>query len=160
MLAQALVDRPALRLDVTGIADPALDTEGVRRNKLLDQLRTAKLKATLKRGEEAPSLEAVEVSEAEYPVLLASVYDDADIKKPRNLIGLAKRLPAAEMEALLLADIKVSEADLKALALRRAQLVRDWLVQEGQVAADRVFLVSPNSEQLADGGHRVHFSLR
>lgn len=160
MLAQALVDRPALRLDVTGIADPALDTEGVRRNKLLDQLRTAKLKATLKRGEEAPSLEAVEVSEAEYPVLLASVYDDADIKKPRNLIGLAKRLPAAEMEALLLADIKVSEADLKALALRRAQLVRDWLVQEGQVAADRVFLVSPSGEQLAAGGHLVHFSLR
>jgi len=160
MLAQALVDRPALRLDVTGIADPALDTEGVRRNKLLDQLRTAKLKATLKRGEEAPSLEAVEVSEAEYPVLLASVYDDADIKKPRNLIGLAKRLPAEEMEALLLADITVGEADLKALALRRAQLVRDWLVQEGQVAADRVFLVSPSGEQLAAGGHLVHFSLR
>lgn len=160
VLAQALVDRPALRLDVTGIADPALDTEGVRRSKLLDQLRAAKLKATLKRGEEAPSLETVEISDAEYPALLASVYDDADIKKPRNLIGLAKRLPVEEMEALLLADIKVGEADLKALALRRAQLVRDWLVQDGQVAADRVFLVSPNSEQLAAGGHRVHFSLR
>jgi len=153
-------DRPALRLDVTGLADPATDLEGIRRAKLLDQVRGIKLKALIKRGESAPSLEEIEFSEQEYPDLLAQVYDDAEIKKPRNLIGFAKRLPVPETEALLLADIKVGDEDIKALALQRAQRVREWLVEEGKVSPERVFLVSPTAAQVSAGGRLVHFSLR
>ncbi|PKO53412.1 MAG: hypothetical protein CVU28_09375, partial [Betaproteobacteria bacterium HGW-Betaproteobacteria-21] len=160
VLATALIDRPALRLDVTGLADPATDLEGIRRAKLLDQVRGIKLKALIKRGESAPSLEEIEFSEQEYPDLLAQVYDDAEIKKPRNLIGFAKRLPVPETEALLLADIKVGDEDIKALALQRAQRVREWLVEEGKVSPERVFLVSPTAAQVSAGGRLVHFSLR
>lgn len=160
VLAKALIDRPALRLDVTGLADPATDLEGIRKAKLLDQLRAVKLKALIKRGESAPSLKDIELSEQEYPDLLAQVYDDADIKKPRNLIGFAKRLPVPETEALLLASIEVGDEDIKALALRRAQRAREWLVDTGKVPPERVFLVSPTAEQVSAGGRLVHFSLR
>lgn len=160
VLAKALLDRPALRLDVTGLADPASDLDGIRRAKLLDQVRAVKLKALIKRGESAPSLQEIEVSDQEYPELLAEVYDDADIEKPRNLIGFAKRLPVAETEALLLESIKVGDEDMKALALQRAQQVRTWLVDNGGVPADRIFLVSPKAEQVSAGGRLVHFSLR
>lgn len=160
VLATALIDRPALRLDVTGLADPATDLEGIRKAKLLDQVRAVKLKALIKRGESAPSLEEIELSAQEYPDLLAQVYDDAEIKKPRNLIGFAKRLPVPETEALLLADVKVGDEDIKALALQRAQRAREWLVDEGKVSPERVFLVAPTAAQVSAGGRLVHFSLR
>lgn len=159
LLAKALNDRPGLRLDVAGLSDPTSDPEGIKRRKLLDQVRAVKLKAMIKRGESAPSLETIELSEQEYPELLQEVYDDAEIKKPRNLIGMAKRLPVAEAEALLLANVEVGDEDLKALALQRAQEVRAWLVDTGKVPAERIFLVAP-PEQVTTGGRQVHFSLR
>jgi hypothetical protein len=160
VLAKALLDRPALRLEVTGLADPAGDPDGIKRVKLLDRVRAVKLKALMKRGEPAPSLQDIALSEQEYPELLAEVYDDADIKKPRNLIGFAKRLPVAETEGLLLASIQVGDEDMKALALQRAQSVRDWLVATGKVPPERIFLVAPTAEQVRAGGRLVHFSLR
>lgn len=160
LLAKALNDRPGLRLEVTGIADPAVDLAGIKRAKLLDQVRAVKLKAMIKRGESAPSLSEIELSEQEYPELLAEVYAAADIKKPRNLIGFAKRLPVPETEAMLLAIIEVGEEDYKTLALQRAQGVRHWLVETGKVPPDRVFLAAPSGEQASAGGPLVHFALR
>ena len=160
VLAKALLDRPALRLDVSGLADPAGDPDGIKRAKLLDRVRAVKLKALMKRGEPAPSLQDIALSEEEYPDLLAEVYDDAEIKKPRNLIGFARRLPVAETEGLLLASIEVGEEDMKALAQQRAQAVRDWLVATGKVPPERIFLVAPTAEQVRAGGRLVHFSLR
>jgi hypothetical protein len=42
-------------------------------------------------------------------VLLKEVYRRADMPKPRNLVGMAQGPPRAEMEALLLANIRVTE---------------------------------------------------
>lgn len=159
-LAKVLVDRQSLKLDVTGLADPVSDPEGIRRVKLLDQMRAVKLKAMIKRGESAPSLSDIEISEAEYQPLLQAVYDDADIKKPRNFLGIAKSLPVAEMEALLLPTMKVDDEDLRALAQQRAQFVREWLVVSGKVPAERVFMVKPTAATAAAGGRLVMFALK
>lgn len=157
-LAAALVDRPALRLDITGFADLATDLEGLRRARLDAAVRQVKLRELGKRGEVVPPVEEVEVGAEEYPALLEAVYDDADIKKPRNFIGLAKSLPVAEMEALLLPAMKVGEADVKALAQRRAQEVRSWLAESGKVPAERLFLVAPSAD--APAAREVRFTLR
>ncbi len=158
-LAQALIDRPALKLDVVGRADPATDLDGLRQVGLDNAVRTQKLKAMIVRGEEAPSLEDVQVGAEEYPELLKKAYKAADFKKPRNVIGLAKDLPMPEMEALMRANVEVGDAELRALAQQRAQAVREWLVGEGAVPGERVFVLEPRVEALGDGG-QVHFSLR
>ncbi|WP_107220566.1 DUF748 domain-containing protein [Thauera aromatica] len=158
-LAQALIDRPALRLDVTGRADPAVDSDGLRQAGLDRAVRAQKLKALIARGEEAPSIEEIEIGAGEYPELLKKAYREADFKKPRNLIGLAKDLPEAEMEALMRANVAVGDAELHALARQRAQAVRDWLVEEGKVPGERIFLLEPRVEPAGEGG-QVKFSLR
>ncbi|MHB1375361.1 MAG: DUF748 domain-containing protein [Thauera sp.] len=158
-LAQALIDRPALKLDVVGRADPATDLDGLRQVSLDNAVRAQKLKAMIARGEEAPSLEDVQVGADEYPELLKKAYKAADFKKPRNVIGLAKDIPTPEMEALMRANVEVGDAELRALAQQRAQAVREWLVGEGAVPGERVFVLEPKVEALADGG-QVHFSLR
>ncbi len=158
-LASALNDRPALRLDVTGRADPALDAEGLKRAMLEREVQAQKLKAMMAAGQEAPPLEDIEVGADEYPELLKKAYRAADFKKPRNLIGLTKDLPVPEMEALMRANVVVGEAELRALAQQRAQAVREWLVGEGAVPGERVFVLEPKVEPLGEGG-QVQFSLR
>lgn len=158
-LAQALVDRPALRLDITGRAEPGIDSEGLRKEALQRMVRSEKLKAMIKRGVAAPSVDEIEVGAEEYPQLLEEVYDAADFKKPRNIVGLTRNLPVADMENLLLDHISIGEEELRALAQRRAQAVREWLVDEGQVPAERIFVLEPKLAIIGDEG-QVVFALR
>ena len=158
-LAQALVDRPALRLDIVGRADPATDLDGLRQAALINAVRAQKLKAMIAKGQAAPSLEEVEVGEAEYAELLKKAYRAADFKKERNMIGMVKDIPVPEMEALLRANAQVGDDDLLALARARAQAVRDWLAGEGGVPGERIFVLEPKVEALGEGGE-VQFSLR
>jgi hypothetical protein len=160
-LAKALEDRPSLKLDITGIADAGRDTEGIRREKLRNMLRAEK-RQSMGSGENA-RLDAIEISDEEYDSLLGEVYGKAKISKPRNFIGLAKTLPAAEMEKMLLDSISVGEEDVAALARRRESAVQSWLVGEGRIAPERIFQRTPTGGEIAKDagdGKGVRLSLR
>lgn len=75
------------------------------------------------------------------------------------MIGLTKDIPVPEMEALMRANVKVGDAELRALAQQRAQAVREWLAGEGAVPGERIFVLEPKVEAVAEGG-QVQFSLR
>ncbi len=164
-LAKALSDRPGLRLDIIGRVDPAVDTDGVRRAKYDAKLKAAKVKGLVRRGGDAVDPASVTVTAEEQPALVAAVYSDEDIPgKPRNVIGIAKSIPAPEMEALILANLAVSPEDLRALANQRATAVRNQLETQGKVSRERLFLVEPKvtSEGIQDKGAktRVDFALK
>jgi uncharacterized protein involved in outer membrane biogenesis len=163
-MAKALADRPALKVEVSGRADPAADHAGLKQAALHNAMAALKIKALIKKGESAPSLEEVVIPPAERPALLKQVYKDGDFKKPRNLVGLLKDIPDAEMETLILENTPVAEGDLRALAQQRAQVVRSWLVEQGKVAPERIFILAP---RLGEDGKdspaktsRVDFSLK
>ncbi|MEY4428299.1 MAG: hypothetical protein RLZZ182_988, partial [Pseudomonadota bacterium] len=90
-LGAKLADKGGLKLDATGWADADSDTEGLRDEHVRQLMRAAKAKAT------GQAVDDTEVAPAEEAQWLAAAYKTADIKKPRNLVGLAKTLPAAEM---------------------------------------------------------------
>ena len=60
------------------------------------------------------------------------------------MLGFAKDLPAAEMEALLLAGMTVDEEAMQQLAARRGAAVRDYLMGR-EIAAERLFLGAPKT---------------
>ncbi|WP_018991987.1 DUF748 domain-containing protein [Aromatoleum toluclasticum] len=166
-LARALADRPALKLEITAHADPATDPDGVRRVQMERSVKAAKLKEMVRKGEEAPSLDELTLTQEEYATWLRKVYRDADFKRPRNAIGLLKDLPVEEMEALMLANTKVDDEALRQLALQRGQVIKDKLLEDGKVPAERVFLLSPKVEaasgdKAGEGGaaRRTMFSLK
>jgi hypothetical protein len=75
---------------------------------------------------------------------------------------LAKKLPVAEMEALMLAHIKVDEDDLRGLANRRALDVKDYLVKTAAVESERIYIVAPPQVKAGEDKlpqSRVDFSL-
>lgn len=135
-VAQALTDRPALRMTVVGTASLEAEREGYRRERLRALVLAEKRRAVLASGAPAAS---VAVADAEYPALLKQVYQRADLPKPRNLIGLAKDIPQAEMEALLLAHIPATEDLLREVALQRGVAVRDYLMSRA-LPVERLFL--------------------
>ena len=139
-LARALIDRPALKLEIEGHADPQNDPEGLKRYLLQSKVRALKREDLAQKGVDRDSLESVEVDAKEYPALLERVYRAEKFPKPRNLIGMVKSLPVDEMEKLILANTVVDDAELRDLADRRAKAVFDALLAR-DVASERLFLL-------------------
>ncbi|WP_313951919.1 DUF748 domain-containing protein [Accumulibacter sp.] len=165
-LSKALLDRPALKLEIEGFADPENDPEGLKRDRLNRKLQTLKSGVLKKKEAQSSTADVVEINAKEYPDLLERVYRAEDFEKPRNMVGMVKTLPVDEMEKLLLANSVLEESDLRELANRRAKVVRDWLLAH-QIPAERLFLLPPkvgkpggkSDSSVVAGGNRVVFSL-
>ncbi len=145
-VAKALADRPALQITVVGHSDLEAERSGYQRNRLDERVLSEKRRALAREGTPIP--DKLAVSAEEYPALLKEVYRRADMPKPRNLIGIAKDIPQAEMEALLLASVPVTPDALRDLAVARGQAVKDFLASRS-LPEDRMFLGAP---QLARQG--------
>ena len=151
-LQKGLVDRPALKLDITPQVDPQADREGLRRYRFEQQIKAQKLIDLVKQGEAVKSVDAVKIEPQEYEKYLRRAYKqaqfpkDSKYPKPRNLIGMQKDLPVEEMEKLMLANIAISDDDLVQLANQRGQAVKEAITRSGTVAVERVFLVAPKLE--------------
>ena len=136
-VAKALTDRPALRMTVTGTASLAREREALQRERLAQLVQAEKRRGSPQ--DNSP------VQAAEYPALLKAAYGRADMPKPRNLVGMAKDLPVAEMEALLLAHLPAATEGLALeLAAQRGQAVKSYLAAQ-KLPEARLFLAAPKA---------------
>lgn len=162
-LAKALHDRPGLKLDIAGHADPVNDAEGLKQRALEHKIKAQKANELVKKGQSVASVDEVAIEAAEYAKYLTAAYKREKIPgKPRNLIGMAKELPVPEMEKLMLGNIAVSSNDLHELANRRALEAKEYLVKTGPVESERIYIVAagaPKPEQEKLKSARVDFTL-
>ena len=150
-VAKALVDRPALKLTVTGTANLEAEREGLQRERLQQLVRAEKRRA------QPDSTEPVTADE--YPALLKAAYGRASIPKPRNLVGIAKDLTVPEMEALLMASQPATEAMAAELAAQRGHAVQSYLAAQ-KLPAERLFLAAPKTgSQVPKGAPQAELSL-
>jgi hypothetical protein len=162
-LSKALIDRPALKLEITGEADPIHDPEALKRAILDRKVKARKLLENVKKGEGSNSLDDIQLSPDEYAKYLTLAYKEEKFDKPKNVIGLAKSLPVPEMEQLMLANISAGVNEMRELAEVRAENARDWLIEKGTIPGDRIFMLEPKVLAEADSkksASRVEFSLR
>ena len=83
--------------------------------------------------------------------LLKTLYQQTSLpNKPRNALGLLRDLPAAEMEAMLLAAVPVTDDSARELALQRGLAVRDALMARG-LPSERLFLAAPKLHAAGEG---------
>ncbi len=136
-IAKALLDRPSLHVTVVGTASLEAERDALKHERLKGLMLAAKRRRAVVTGQDTALANGL--SDAEYPTLLKEVYRRADITKPRNIVGLAKDIPQAEMEALLLTSITVNEDAVRALALQRGVAVKDYLASR-KLPAERLFL--------------------
>ena len=145
-IATALADRPALQMTITGSADPQAERADLQRETVEAQLRTMARDDTLRNGAPAaaPSDAAAPLPPATRSALLRKLYQQTRLPdKPRNLVGMAKDIPDADMAALLAKNVAVNDEAMRQQALARAIAVRDALVAKG-ISSDRLFLAAPS----------------
>ena len=141
-VAKALTDRPALKMTVTGSSDPVSEREAAQKAALEARVQAEQRREALRNGAASdatlPPLTAVQRE-----ALVKRLYADATLpNKPRNLIGLAKDIPAAEMEVLLRNATLVNNETARVLALQRGLAVRDALIAKG-LPSERLFVAAP-----------------
>ncbi|GAU06062.1 DUF748 domain-containing protein [Burkholderia stabilis] len=160
-VVKMLTEKASIRLDLIGRVDPAKDTPGLRDAYVERLVRQQKLKDVVGQGESIDPM-SVKVDPAEYSKYLTRAYKAADFKKPRNLVGLQKTLPDADMKQALADHAPADDNALRALAQQRAQAVRQYL--EGKIDSSRVFVVAPklDAKGIEDKGAttRVDFGLQ
>lgn len=170
-VAKALADRPALKMTVTGAADPAGEAEAWRREALDARLLAERRRELARAGTPAvvpavvvasgaasgAAAGAIATATAPPPLgaadrerLLRLVYKQTDLpNKPKNLVGFAKDIPLAEMETLLKAALRPNDDAMRELALQRGLAVRDALIARG-LPSERLFLAAPKLRTTAE----------
>ena len=143
-VATALDDHPTLQMTITGAADAQAERADWQRESIEAQLRTMARDETLRTGAPASAPVPVTLAPATRSALLKTLYKQTRLPdKPRNLVGMAKDLPDAEMEELLRRNVAVSDDAMRQQALARAIAVRDALIAKG-ITSDRLFLAAPS----------------
>lgn len=144
-LVKALADRPGLKLEIEGYVDTDKDKEALRQLTFKRKLKAQKLKRLAKAGPVSVKLDEIKIDDKEYADLLKAAYKEERFPKPRNIIGMAKDIPASEMEKLMFTHMKITEDDLRLLAKNRAAAVKDYIIKSGKVEPQRVFLIETKS---------------
>ena len=160
-LAEMLAKRPALTLEISGFVDRDNDPEAYRQEQLRQMLVNVKWRQLRDDGEAPATKNEIVISDEEYPEILWAVYKEAEFPRPRNFIGMLKKLPPEEQKKLLLSQIKVGEEELGELAKARARAVREALVTADETIKPRLFLKKTDIYQAPKKGSasRVEFNI-
>ncbi|WHZ20660.1 MAG: hypothetical protein OJF55_002809 [Rhodanobacteraceae bacterium] len=145
LVAAMLQKKPDLKLEITGRVDPAKDVPGLRKVTVDDAIRRARLQDTKgKHTDTSPAaLAAVQITPDEYEKYLKRAYKHDDFKgKPRDFLGLKLPKPE-EMRKLMANAVPTGQRALQALAERRADAVRAWLIADGKLPGSRIAVVAP-----------------
>jgi len=147
-LAKALKERSALSLEIKGSAYEEQDWPALKDAALYDQLKKLKVAATQKKGGKKVRAEYVELSDDEYKDFLAQMFiEKFPLLAERSLFGKPRLKDSKEgdfyevAKQKLFTIIKPEEERLKDLAAKRAQAIAKYVVKQGGIVPERVFIL-------------------
>lgn len=153
-LAKALEERPNLRLEVEGQAAQSADGPLLAEQRLQREFRETWYKVLQRRGDKVPaSPDELTVAEDEQAALLEGIYR-ARLKQqpPAEWSELDSEQRQQNMRKAVLDSWAKSKLLLRQLAQQRAATIKDYLVEQGGLYDERVYLIDANlGEPEADG---------
>ena len=153
-LAQALKERPALRLEIEGTAAQSSDGPLIAKDRLEREFQYTYYKILQRRGEKVPAKAGLlTVPESEKSPLLEGIYRTRlKQQPPAEWKDLSRDERAAKMTAALIDFWSKSEVLLRQLGQDRASSIKDYLVDKGGLADDRVYFIDATlGEAESDG---------
>lgn len=153
-LADILGQRPGIKISILGHADPVIDRQTMADLQFTRKLQRIKYDDLPRKVRENTVLEELEITDEEYPDLLWEAYKQEPVDKEKNALGLHREVSREIQEAKLRELIHVTDDDLVRLAVSRAELVKNQLVGELGVDANRVFMGQTGPQALS-GRHEV-----
>ncbi|MEA2109321.1 MAG: DUF748 domain-containing protein [Pseudomonadota bacterium] len=142
-LAKILYERPGLKLEIAGHADPVSDRPALHEAYFQKLLKAQKFKEVVRKDKAVASVDNITIEKPEFKTYLWQAYKNSPIAKQKNLLGMVKKIPPEDQERLLRASIKVDDGALLDLARQRKQAVMSYLAGKGPVETQRLFLMEP-----------------
>ena len=153
-LAEALKQRPALRLEIEGTAAQKSDGPLIAQDRLEREYQYNYYKILQRRGDKVPAQASLlKVPDDEKGPLLEGIYRTRLKQQPPAEWGdLSRDERAAKMSAALIDFWSKSEVLLRQLGQDRASSIKDYLVDKGGLADERVYFVDATlGEPESDG---------
>lgn len=149
-LAKILLEKPGINLEIQGSFNPEKDAQSLKQIAWTDLLKTLKFKQLVEQGSDITKTADVKIDEEEMPLLIETAYEEAAFPKPRDEQGIEKELDIEEKKKLLITNIDISEDDLRQLAMRRSEAIKEYLVTNSAVEKERIFLLEPKAGDVGD----------
>jgi len=142
-LSQALKERPALRLEIEGTAAKSSDGPLLAEQRLEREYQYNYYKMLQRRGDKVPAkANLLEVPDSEKGALLEGIYRTRlKVQPPAEWKNLGKEERTAKMREQVIQFWSSSEVLLRELGQERASSIKDYLVDKGQLADDRVYFI-------------------
>jgi hypothetical protein len=143
-LVELLYNRPTLAIELSGFVDSEQDGRALSEGLFVRKLKALK-QAELDASARTTPVDSITLTPEEYEDYLWQAYKLETFSKPKNALGLDKKLPLEELQALMRQHIQADGTQLKMLADQRARQVRDRILSSGKVEPERVFVVEAAS---------------
>jgi hypothetical protein len=153
-LSQALKERPALRLEIEGTAAKTSDGPLIAEQRLEREYQYNYYKMLQRRGDKVPAQASLlDVPDNEKGPLLEGIYRTRlKTQPPAEWKDLGKEERSNKMREDVIAFWSSSEVLLRQLGQERASSIKDYLVEKGQLADDRVYFIDASlGEAQSDG---------
>jgi uncharacterized protein involved in outer membrane biogenesis len=153
-LSQALKERPALRLEIEGTAAASSDGPLIAEQRLEREYQYNYYKILQRRGDKVPAQASLlQVPDNEKGPLLEGIYRiRLKTQPPAEWKDLGKEDRTAKMREGVIKFWSSSDVLLRQLGQERASSIKDYLVDKGQLADDRVYFIDAQlGEAQSDG---------
>lgn len=155
-IAKALEEHPRVKIELVGMYEPASDTRGLKRLRVIRKVQARHHAALPTKQRAANPAGTIKLSPGEYERFLLCVYKDS----PAGRKAAGGEEPDI-MEQKLQALENVTQADLEALARSRAEEVRAFLLKHGPGLGKRVGIASKGGlPDVRRGTAQVEIQLR
>ncbi|WP_177411122.1 MULTISPECIES: DUF748 domain-containing protein [unclassified Pseudomonas] len=148
-LAAALKERPALRLEIEGTSAEASDGPLIAQQRLEREYQSTYYKILQRRGDKVPAQAGdLKVPEDEKAPMLEGIYRTRlKQQPPAEWAELGKEERQNKLREAVLKSWSSSALLLRQLGQARAGSIKDYLVDKGQLADDRVYFVDTSLGQ-------------
>ncbi|WP_201194843.1 DUF748 domain-containing protein [Pseudomonas fluorescens] len=156
-LSQALKERPTLRLEIEGTAAASSDGPLIAEQRLEREYQYNYYKMLQRRGDKVPAQASLlQVPDDEKGPLLEGIYRTRlKTQPPAEWKDLGKEERTARMRADVIKFWSSSDVLLRQLGQDRASSIKDYLVDKGQLADDRVYFIDASLGEAESDGRVV-----
>lgn len=153
-LAKALKERPTLRLEIEGTSAQSSDGPLIAEQRLEREYQYNYYKILQRRGDKVPAQASLlQVPEGEKAPLLEGIYRTRlKQQPPTEWTQLSRDERSAKLREGLIKFWSGSDVLLRQLGQERASSIKDFLVDKGQLADDRVYFIDANLGQAESDG--------
>ena len=147
-IATGIKERPELQIEVRGAAYQSMDWPVIAENLLMEQLQQRKWDELNEDGEAPATPKEIDLSLSEYESLLgelfsenfpqeAETFQSAQASDDRNVSSGFYTMAKEK----LIESMPVNENALKLVAKSRAENISEYLIEQGNISHDRIFLM-------------------